>query len=159
MPGRVYDGSDVQDGFNMNLVSLTLDKPLDESEWAAGYHVQMLFGPFAAKRGTGSIVPIGTGGPASSVVQFAFNEAYINLRVPIGNGIEFHLGQFGTFNGFEAFDTYKNPNWSRSYGFFNETSAHTGIAAFYKVSDCLFIQARRGQRWTIQFAGRRARPD
>jgi hypothetical protein len=147
MPGRVYDGADVQDGFNMNLVSLTLDKPLDESEWAAGYHVQMLFGPNAAKRGTGSInallTPSGPA-PASSLVQFAFNEAYVNLRVPVGNGLELHVGQFGTFNGFEAFDVYKNPNWSRSYGFFNETSAHTGIAGFYKVNDWIFVQAGVG---------------
>jgi Putative beta-barrel porin-2, OmpL-like. bbp2 len=137
MPGRVYDGSDVQDGFNMNLVSLTLEKPLDESEWAAGYHVQMLMGPWAAKRGTGLL-------SSFSTTEFSFNEAYINLRVPLGNGLELHLGQFGTFNGFEAFDTYKNPNWSRSYGFFNETSAHTGLAAFYKFSDCLTVQAGVG---------------
>jgi hypothetical protein len=146
-PGRVYDGGDVQDGFNMNVVSLSLDKPLDDSEWAAGYHVQMLFGPMAAKRGTGSILPITTPGgtvPVSSVSDFAFNEAYINLRVPIGNGLELHVGQFGTFNGYESFDTYKDPNWSRSYGFFNETSAHTGVAAFYKVNDSIMLQGGIG---------------
>jgi hypothetical protein len=137
MPGRVYDGPDVQDGFNLNVVSLTLDKPLDESEWAAGYHVQMLMGPGAAKRGTGLIA-------SSGITDFAFNEAYVNLRLPVGNGIEMHVGQFGTFNGYEAYDSYKNPNWSRSYGFFNETSAHTGVAAFYKFSDMFSIQAGVG---------------
>jgi len=137
MPGRVYDGADVQDGFNLNVVSLVLDKPLDEDDWAAGFHVQMLMGPGAAKRGTGLI-------SSFSTTEFAFNEAYVNLRVPIGNGIEFHVGQFGTFNGYEAYDSYKNPNWSRSYGFFNETSAHTGIAAFYKFCDALSVQAGVG---------------
>jgi hypothetical protein len=136
MPGRVYDGPDVQDGFNLNVVSLTLDKPPDASEWSAGYHVQMLMGPGATKRGTGLI-----GTPNT---DFAFNEAYINLHVPLGNGLEFHVGQFGTFNGYEAYDSYKNPNWSRSYGFFNETSAHTGIAAFYKVADWMTVQAGVG---------------
>jgi hypothetical protein len=97
----------------------------------------MLMGPGAAKRGTGLI-------SSFSTTEFAFNEAYINLRVPIGNGLELHVGQFGTFNGYEAYDTYKDPNWSRSYGFFNETSAHTGIAAFYKVSDCIFLMAGVG---------------
>src|SRR5437773_6798748 len=63
MPGRVYDGPDVQDGFNMNVVSLTLDKPLDEGQWSAGYHVQLLLGPGATKRGTGSL--IGGGGDLS----------------------------------------------------------------------------------------------
>ncbi len=136
MPGRVYDGPDVQDGFNLNVVSLTLDKPLDKDDWSAGYHVQMLMGPGAAKRGTGLI--------ANPNTDFAFNEAYVNLHVPVGNGLEVHVGQFGTFNGYEAYDSYKDPNWSRSYGFFNETSAHTGIAAFYTVAPWLTLQAGVG---------------
>ena len=103
MPGRVYDAADTQDGFNLNVVSITFSKPLDESEWSAGYNVQTLLGPGAVKRGTRSIM----GGPAG---DFAFNEAVVLLRVPIGNGIDFKVGQFGTYNGYEAYDTYKNPN-------------------------------------------------
>lgn len=129
MPGRVYDGPDVQDGFNLNVVSLSLTKPLEEGEWSAGYNVQLLFGPGATKRGTGSLI-----GGGSDV---AFNEAVVLLRVPVGNGIDFKIGQFGTYNGYEAYDTYKNPNWSRSYGFYIESSAHTGVSASYKVSDAL----------------------
>src|SRR5690242_14591720 len=82
MPGRTYDGPDAQDGFNLNVVSLTLDKPLDTSDWSAGYHVQMLMGPGATKRGTG-IATTGSGGPVPT--DFSFNEAYINLHVPVGN--------------------------------------------------------------------------
>jgi hypothetical protein len=132
MPGRVYDGADVQDGFNLNVVSLSLTKPLDEGEWSAGYNVQMLMGPWATKRGTRSL--IGAGG------DFAMNEAVVLLRVPVGNGIDFKVGQFGTYNGYEAFDSYKNPNWSRSYGFYIESSAHTGISASYKFNDIVSAQ-------------------
>lgn len=138
MPGRVYDGSDVQDGFNLNVVSLTLNKPLDESEWSAGYNVQLLFGPGAVKRGTRSSA---LGGPGGDV---AFNEAVVLLRVPVGNGIDLKVGQFGTYNGYEAYDTYKNPNWSRSYGFYVESSAHTGVSASYKVSENISIMAGIG---------------
>lgn len=136
MPGRVYDGPDVQDGFNMNVVSLTLDKPLDEGQWSAGYHVQLLLGPGATKRGTGSL--IGGGGDLS------FNEAYVALRIPVGNGLDLHVGQFGTYNGYEAYDTYKNPNWSRSYGFYIESSAHTGVTGSYKISDMFSVMAGIG---------------
>jgi hypothetical protein len=136
MPGRVYDGADSQDGFNLNVVSLSLTKPLDEGEWSAGYNVQMLFGPYATKRGTRSL--IGAGG------DFALNEAVILLRVPVGNGLDFKVGQFGTYNGYEAFDTYKNPNWSRSYGFYIESSAHTGVSASYKVNDMISFSAGVG---------------
>jgi len=134
MPGRVYDGGAnyAHDGFNMNVVSLDLAKPLDEGQWSAGYNIQMLLGPGATKRGTHSIVGGGGG-------DLSFNEAVIMLRAPIGNGLDIKVGQFGTYNGYEAYDTYKNPNWSRSYGFFIESSAHTGISASYKINDIISV--------------------
>jgi hypothetical protein len=138
MPGRVYDGPDVQDGFNLNVVSLTLSKPLDEAEWSAGYNVQLLLGPGAVKRGTRSTA---LGAAAGDI---AFNEAVALLRVPVGNGIDFKIGQFGTYNGYEAYDTYKNPNWSRSYGFWMESSAHTGVSASYKVTENISVMAGVG---------------
>jgi len=136
MPGRVYDGPDTQDGFNMNVVSLTLTKPLDEGSWSAGYLAQLLLGPGATKRGTASLI-----GGGSDV---SFNEAVVLLRAPVGNGIDFKIGQFGTYNGYEAYDTYKNPNWSRSYGFFVESSAHTGVSASYKFSESVSVMAGVG---------------
>jgi hypothetical protein len=138
MPGRVYDAMDTQDGFNLNVVSLTLEKPLDEGEWSAGYHVQLLLGPGANKRGTGVLQPAGVQN------SLAFNEAYVSLRAPVGNGIDFKVGQFGTYNGFEAYDTYKNPNWSRSYGFYIESSAHTGVSASYQFNDYVSVMAGIG---------------
>ena len=102
----------------------------------------MLMGPGAAKRGTGLIASSGT-------TDFAFNEAYVNLHVPIGNGLEVHVGQYGTFNGYESYDSYKNPNWSRSFGFFDESSAHTGVAAFYNVSRLRDHSGRHRQHRTI----------
>ena len=150
MPGRTYDAADTQDGFNLNVVSLTLAKPLDESEWAAGYNVQLLFGPGASKRGTGSLrAGVDTTVPPDgindrSAGDVAFNEAVVMLRVPIGNGLDLKVGQFGTYNGYEAYDTYKNPNWSRSYGFFIESSAHTGVSASYKFCDAVSVMAGIG---------------
>ena len=33
------------DGFSLNAVDIALDKPEDESPWAAGYHVELMLGP------------------------------------------------------------------------------------------------------------------
>src|SRR5947209_247262 len=49
-----------------------------------------------------------------------------------------------TLSGYEAYDTYKDPNWSRSYGFYIESSAHTGVSASYKVSDAITLMAAIG---------------
>ncbi|MDB6055984.1 MAG: uncharacterized protein JWN25_3507 [Verrucomicrobiales bacterium] len=122
---------DKQDGFNLNVVSLTLDKPLDEGTWSAGYHVQTLIGPDANGRGTGLIQPTGAQN------SIALNEAYVALRAPVGNGLDFKIGQFGTFVGYESFDSYKNPNYSRSYGFWIEPSAHVGVTASYTFNDMI----------------------
>jgi hypothetical protein len=37
--GRSYDGTAKQDGFNLNVVQLSLAKPLDDGAWSAGYQV------------------------------------------------------------------------------------------------------------------------
>jgi hypothetical protein len=142
-PGRTYDSAPATpttagyaaNGFNLDVVSMTLDKPEDDSPWASGYHVQMLMGPGAIGRGTGTV---GTTG------DFSFNEAYVALRVPVGNGLDLHFGQFGTYNGYEAYDTYKDPNFSRSYGFYIESSAHTGVTGSYKISDEISVMAGVG---------------
>ena len=36
-----------QDGFNLDVVKLSIAKPQDESPWASGYQVDLLFGPDA----------------------------------------------------------------------------------------------------------------
>src|SRR6185503_2480404 len=49
-PGNAYyayGGVAKSDGFNLNVVQLSISKPLDESEWASGYKVDLWFGPDA----------------------------------------------------------------------------------------------------------------
>src|SRR5690349_7492782 len=55
-----FDGRGKTDGFNLNVVQLTIAKPLDESEWASGYRADLWFGPDANTLGTQSSGP-GTG--------------------------------------------------------------------------------------------------
>jgi hypothetical protein len=132
MPGRSFDGSNKQDGFNLNVVKLTLEKPLDESQWAAGYKADILAGPDAnTYRGT-----IG-----ASSEDLAIEQAYVNMRAPVGNGLDFKMGVFDTIVGYETFDSYKNPNYSRSYGYNIEPLQHTGVLASYQVAEWLGLQA------------------
>ena len=126
-PGRLYDVPAKNNGFNLNVVSIGLDRPLGDERWAAGYHVQMLIGPDATLRGTDTLA--GTGGAV-------FNEAYVALRAPLGNGLNFRIGLFSAPLGYEVFDSFRNPNYSRSYGFFIEPKAHTGITVSYDFCEC-----------------------
>jgi hypothetical protein len=115
---------DRQDGFNLNVVKLGLEKPLDEGTWSAGYKAELWFGPDA---------PALPGQLGNSDV--ALKQAYVALRVPIGNGLDFKVGQYDTIIGYETADSYTNPNFSRSFGFFLEPLGHTGILATYQFSE------------------------
>jgi len=127
VPNYKYNSPAKQDGFNLNSILISLEKPLDESEWAAGYKIDLMYGPDADRLGT---TPAGQ---LSS--NFAIKQAYVALRTPVGNGIDWKLGVFDSPLGYEATETPLNPNFSRSYGHTIEPSTLTGILGSYKVSE------------------------
>jgi len=136
LPGRSYDGTGKQDGFNLNVVKLSLSKPLDEGQWSAGYQVDLLFGPDAATFETlqGAVAN-----------DMAIQQAYVNLHAPvIGNGVDLIMGVYGqeAFQfGYESFDSYKNVNYSRSYGYFIQPHQFTGVLASYQAAEWLKLNA------------------
>lgn len=122
-----------EDGFNLNVVQISITKDLDESEWSAGYKVDLWAGPDASVLATGS--------PWSGDVgyennDFAIRQAYVALRAPVGNGLDFKVGVFDTIIGYESLESGNNPNYTRSYGFTIEPQTHTGVLATYRFCDC-----------------------
>ena len=107
-----------QDGFNLDVVKIGIEKALDESQWAAGYKAELLFGPDANTLATGSSLATGITGFAdaggggtttnrgtfANNSDFAIKSAYVALRAPIGNGLDFKLGVWDTVIGYETFD-------------------------------------------------------
>jgi hypothetical protein len=73
--------------------------------------------------------------------DIAVKQAYVALRAPVGNGLDFKLGVFDTLVGYEYFESGSNPNYSRSYGYFIEPTHHTGLLASYNVTDGVAITA------------------
>ena len=136
VPHYFEGGPDKADGFNLNVVQLSLDKPLDESEWASGYHVDMWLGPDANSLNTLSI-----NSSAGGNADFAIRQAYVTLRTPVGNGIDWKIGVFDTVIGYESLASANNPNYTHSYGFTIEPTSHTGVEATYKVSDMVNLTA------------------
>jgi len=109
---------------NLNVVDIAIDKPMDESPWASGYHVEFFVGPVANSMGLPDNI----------------RQAYITLRTPVGNGIDWKVGIFDTIVGYESTSTYNNPNYSHSYGYNMEPTTHTGILGNYKATDWLSMQ-------------------
>jgi hypothetical protein len=112
---------------NLNVVDIAIDKPEDESPWASGYHVEFFVGPIANSSG-------GMG------LNNDIRQAYVTLRTPVGNGIDWKIGIFDTIVGYESTTTANNPNYTKSYGYNMEPTTHTGILASYKATDWLSTQ-------------------
>src|SRR5262249_24405676 len=106
-PQYCDNDSSKQDGFNLNAVKVAIEKPLDEAQWAAGYKAELIFGPDATAYHT-TLDSAGDSSPA------AIKQAYVALRAPVGNGLDFKLGVFDTILGYEVFDAGNNPNYTRS---------------------------------------------
>jgi hypothetical protein len=133
-PAYKYGGATKADGFNLDVVKLTLEKPLDESEWAAGYKVDLFLGPDANVLATQST-------SATAKSDFAVKQAYVLLQAPIGNGLKFKVGVFDSVIGYESTDAVNNPNFSRSWGHTFEPSEHTGVLASYHINDLVAVSA------------------
>ena len=143
LPGRTFDGATKQDGFNLNAVKLVLEKPLgDENNWSAGYKADLVFGPdadyYASLNNFGGM----------SADDFSVKQAYVALRAPVGNGLDFKMGVWDTVIGYEFFESGSNPNYSRSYGYALEPTHHTGLLASYKISDMVSLTAGVANGWT-----------
>jgi hypothetical protein len=127
------------DGFNLNVVKLSLEKAMDESEWAAGYKLDLLFGPNAVNYNPSIFGTSTTRNYSGS--DFGIKQAYVALRTPVGNGIDWKVGVFDSIIGYETFDSGNNPNFTRSYGYSITPTEHTGVLATYRVCDCFALAA------------------
>jgi Putative beta-barrel porin-2, OmpL-like. bbp2 len=134
VPDYAFGGPSKADGFNLNVVKLSLAHPVDAKDvWGAGYQVDLLFGPDADSFATQSL--FGNGSPSSSPGDFAVRQAYVDLHAPVGNGLDVKVGVFDTIIGYEVFDSINNPNFTRSYGYTMEPTTHTGVLASYQFCD------------------------
>jgi hypothetical protein len=108
------------DGFYLDVVKIALEKPLAaDDNWAAGYKAELIFGPDATTLATGNNI----------------KQAYVEVRAPVGNGLEFKVGVFDSIIGYESFDAGSNPNYTRSYGYTIEPTTHTGLLASYQFNE------------------------
>ncbi len=151
-PQTSFWGTTKGDGFNLNVVNLKLEKPLDDSGWAAGYTVELWLGPDANALGTASANSIGgianqaavvAGAPISVITSsdFAIKQAFVALRAPVGNGLDLKVGVFDTIIGYEVANGPSNPNISRSFGITVEPFQHTGILGSYTIVEGVTVNA------------------
>jgi hypothetical protein len=114
-----------QDGFNLDAVDVKIAHPQDETGWSAGYVAELSYGSDAIAIDSGA---------------YPIRQAYVALHMPVGNGIDWELGRFDNLLGYESSDSYKNPNFTRSYAYTFEPTEHTGLLGSYNITSALNLQ-------------------
>jgi hypothetical protein len=128
-PNGVAGGAKA-DGFNLNVVNVTLSHPAGDG-WSAGYNATLLMGPDATGYNTSVFSHQSSVFSANS--DFGLKDTYVDLHAPVGNGLDVKLGTFSEPLGYEVYETGNNPNYTRSYGYEIEPTALTGVLATYQV--------------------------
>lgn len=132
-----YLWNTVHDSFSLNKFKMTLaSQPAERSgeTWDTGFRVSMIWGEDAAV--------LNTGGERQGLE--ALREAYIDLNVPIGDGLIVKAGQLISLLNFESGDGgAANPNFSQGFQwFFTGNGPSTGVQADYQFTDWLNMKAR-----------------
>ncbi|MBC7816127.1 MAG: porin [Planctomycetaceae bacterium] len=152
--GRVFDIE--HDDITFNQLDITLERTVDPSkgrfdigarvEWIWGgdgrfIHSNGLFDYDFATYGLTSTQD----GPDE---QIDLNQAYVDLAIPIGNGLRVRAGKYVSPIGYETINPSTTPFYSRSYLFgFAVPFTHTGITGTYQLNDNWQVEAGVFRGW------------
>jgi hypothetical protein len=125
------------DSFSINKVKLTIASPAVErsgDKWDAGYRASFIWGEDAPV--------VNTGGPYQGLE--ALREAYVELNVPIGSGLDVKAGQLISLLNYESGDGGAvNANFSQGYQwFYTGNGPSAGAQLGYTFTDWLDVKVR-----------------
>jgi len=135
--GNGYLWNTRHNSFSINKVKLTLASPAVErsgDKWGAGYRASLIWGEDSTVLNTGS--------PLAGFE--ALREAYVELNVPIGSGLNLRAGQLISLLNWESGDGgAANPNFSQGYQwFYTGNGPSAGVQAGYTFTDWLDLKVR-----------------
>lgn len=134
-PGYLWNC--VSDSFSLNKVKVTLASPPVQSsgdKWDAAYRASLIWGQDA---------PIVNSG-ASTVGFQNLREAYVELNVPVGTGLNVKAGELISLLNYESGDGgAANDNFSQGYQwFYTGNGPAAGVQLGYTFNDMFDIKAR-----------------
>ncbi|NBR71654.1 MAG: hypothetical protein EBT75_06130 [Proteobacteria bacterium] len=144
-------GDSTQKGdFNLYAVKIALEKALtSENKAQAGFRTDVMIGEDAQYLiNRGQPYNAGTGVNGNSNTQANSNalfleQAYVNIRAPVGNGWDFKVGKFVTILGYEVIERPANMNitygqlWQNAFPL-----TYVGVLSSYRFDD--YLDAKLG---------------
>ncbi len=151
--GRVFDVD--HEEVLLNQVDLSIEKVLDcaacakENRWDVGGKVEVIYGADARFIHANGLNFYGGASPQLSPEnQFDLVQAYVDVVVPIGNGLLLRGGKFVTLLGYETINPTTDPLYSHSYLFgYAIPFTHTGLLASYNLTDKLSVTGGATRGW------------
>ncbi len=121
--------------FDLNEIKLTLASPaVDKDKWDAAYRVSLLYGQDAAYLNSGN-----------GITGFnSVREAYVELNVPVGTGLDIKAGELISLLNYESGDGGAvNDNFSQGYQWwYTGNGPAAGVQAAYDINNWLGFKLR-----------------
>ena len=147
--GRVFDVEN--DGILLNQIELFVERTVDDAitkkQFDIGGRMEWRFGGdsrFIHSNGLFDYQGFHEG-PQN---QFDLTQAYVDVAIPVGNGLKVRVGKFITPIGYEVIEPWGNPLYSHSYLFgYAIPFTHTGVMGYYTINDSWSVSGGITRGW------------
>ncbi len=129
---------------------ISRDVNRETDTWSFGFRFDLLYGTdarFSSASNFDTNILNSTGDR-----QLVFPQAYVDIFMPIGNGITASVGHFYTIIGYEVVPSAGNFFFSRAYTMqYAEPFTHTGVLLDYSVNDNITLKGGVVTGWDAHF--------
>ena len=152
---------EVGNHYMLNQFDLRFERLVDTKKFDVGGLVEAVYGTdpgFMHSSGLGfnGNDPTDDGVPADAIpdkyrafYQFDLAQAYVDINLPVGNGLTFRVGKFVTLLGNETVDPRQNAFYSHSWIFNALPFSQTGILGMYQLTEQWKIIAGITRGWDM----------
>jgi len=136
---RVQSDSAQKGDFNLYAVKIALEKAMtSENKAQAGFRVDVMIGEDAKYLANPSV----QSNTAQDSNYLFLEQAYVQLRAPVGNGWDFKVGKFVSILGYEVMERPANMNTTFGLLFNQMPLWYVGVLSSYRFDD--YLDAKLG---------------
>jgi hypothetical protein len=164
-PGPIQPGPFTHQRSNhmmLNQVVLRFERMVDTTKFDVGGLIEVMYGSDAAR-----IHSAGLGYNGSDITDdnnpndpdavnnshpinhFDIVQAYANINLPVGNGLQVMVGKWVGLLGYETIDPRGNPFYSHSWAFSAVPGTMTGILGSYAINESLAMKLGISRGWDM----------
>jgi len=142
------------DAVRLNQVEINIGKTVDAAaaakagKWDWGFMVDMMYGSDARFIHSNGLSGKSAQVYSSPINQFDLTQAYGDVVLPVGSGLDIRFGKFVTLIGYETINPTTNPLFSHSISFgFGIPFTQTGVLGIYNINEKLSVTGGITRGW------------